>query len=232
MITRKLVRICATVSLVSGLIILIAIFLPVAEYVAESNRNYPRLLTPVVRGDFLDDTIDSMKTDYTRPDNWFVGASNTNLENDATVKYQITVPKLRIENATVVVGGEDLSKNLIQYPGTANPGRIGNTVIFGHSILPIFYNPKNYLAVFSTLNKLDRGDEIFVYAEGVTFRYEVVEKFEVLPTEIEVLDQDTDGRYISLITCTPPGHPAKPKRLVVRAKMVPAALNANANIVY
>ncbi|HJX45788.1 MAG TPA: sortase, partial [Patescibacteria group bacterium] len=133
----------------------------------------------------------------------------------------ISIPKLKIKNATVAIGGEDLSKSLIQYPGTALPGRDGNAVIFGHSILPRFYNPKDYIAIFSTLTDLAKGDEIEVNYDGVNFLYRVVDMFEVLPTDIQVLEQDVSDSYLTLVTCTPPGDPRDPKRLIVRAKVVP-----------
>jgi len=45
--------------------------------------------------------------------------------------------------------------------------------------------------------------------------------FEVLPTDIQVLDQDTTDSFLTLVTCVPPGDPRKPKRLIVRARVVP-----------
>jgi len=121
----------------------------------------------------------------------------------------------------VAVGGEDLAKSLIQYPGTALPGKIGSTVVFGHSILPQFYNPEDYMAVFSTLPTLDAGDEIYIDYDGITFKYKVESLFEILPTDTQVLDQKLDDSYLYLVTCVPPGHPLKPRRLIVRARVVP-----------
>ncbi len=45
--------------------------------------------------------------------------------------------------------------------------------------------------------------------------------FEVLPTDIQVLDQDTTDSFLTLVTCVPPGDPRKPKRLIVRARVIP-----------
>jgi len=81
--------------------------------------------------------------------------------------YNISIPKLRIDNAVVAIGGEDLNEHLIQYPGTALPGRRGNAVIFGHSILPRFYDPKRYISIFSLLHTLEMGDPIYVYYDGI-----------------------------------------------------------------
>lgn len=133
----------------------------------------------------------------------------------------MSVPRLNIEKATVSIGGEDLSQSLIQYPGTALPGKIGNAVVFGHSILPQFYNPKNYMSIFSTIDKLEEGDDIKIAYDGVSYTYEVSNIFEVLPTDIRILEQNTDDSYLTLVTCSPPGNPLRPKRLIVRARIVP-----------
>ena len=127
----------------------------------------------------------------------------------------------KINRAVVAVGGEELSKSLIHYPGTAIPGKKGNAVIFGHSTLPQFFNPENYLSIFSTLPTLSRGDEISIDYDGVNFKYSVEDMIEILPTDIEVLAQNPSDAFLSLVTCVPPGHPLKPKRLVVRARIVP-----------
>jgi sortase A len=168
----------------------------------------------------LEESIES--SDFTKASNWFPGARNRGeFEVSKVTFYTISIPSLKIENATVAIGGEDLSKNLIQYPGTALPGRTGNTVIFGHSILPQFYNPKDYLAIFSTLPSLRKGDEIGINYDGITYKFRVESLFEVNPSDLEVLEQGFSEPYVSLVTCVPPGHPLKPRRLIVRAKIVP-----------
>jgi len=45
--------------------------------------------------------------------------------------------------------------------------------------------------------------------------------FEVEPSALEVLEQGDSTEVLSLITCVPPGHPLKPRRLIVRAKLSP-----------
>ena len=62
---------------------------------------------------------------------------------------------------------------------------------------------------------------IYVSYDGVSYTYQVETMFEVLPTDIQVLDQDSTDSFLTLVTCVPPGDPAKPKRLVVRARVVP-----------
>ena len=109
-------------------------------------------------------------------------------------------------------------ESLIQYPGTALPGQYGNPVVFGHSVLPQFFNPQNYKTIFSTLPTLKEGDEILIDFDGITYRYEVVSLHEVLPENVSVLEQRYNTEYLTLITCVPPG--TYLRRLVVTARLV------------
>ena len=206
---------------------LFSVLEPIVSYEIKSNREYPILLNPVV-GDKSDIAGTEVGADLTKASSWFAG-SDAGFVSDSVKYFTLSIPKLDIKKATVAIGGEDLSESLIQFPGTALPGKIGNSVIFGHSILPIYYDPENYLAIFSTLPTLVEEDEVVVNYDGITYTYEVESVFEVLPTDVQVLDQNSNGSYLTLITCTPPGHPQKPRRLIVRAKIVPFQ-QANASI--
>ena len=209
---RKLIlKISAVISFVSGIVILIGVIYPIVFYEINFSQGAGKLLSPV-----------SEETDFTRASNWFPSAATKNeFEASKVLHYNISIPKLKIEGAVVSIGGEDLSQSLIQYPGTALPGKPGNSVIFGHSILPIFYNPKDYLAIFSTLPTLKKGDEISVNYDGITYKYRVESLFEVMPSDIQVLQQDVSDSFLTLVTCVPPGDPRKPKRLIVRARVIP-----------
>jgi sortase A len=221
---RTVLRISALISGLSGVVILIGVIYPIASY--NSSKSIP-LVAPVAEENSANPVVEGSQTvqslDYTQASNWFQGGNVT--KNDFISSkieyYTITIPKLKIDSATVAIGGEDLSSHLIQYPGTAVPGKRGNSAIFGHSILPIFYNPKNYLSIFSLLPTLKKGDEIFINYDGIAYTYKVEALFEVLPTDIRVLDQDSSDSFLTLVTCVPPGDPGQPRRLVVRARVVP-----------
>ncbi|KKR87095.1 MAG: Sortase [Candidatus Woesebacteria bacterium GW2011_GWB1_41_10] len=216
---KLILRISAIISGLSGLVILAGVLYPIVSYDSKFSANYDSLISPI-SGKKEAATIEEV--DYTRASNWFVGgAAQEDFVSSKVEYYTISIPKLKIENATVAIGGEDLSKSIIHYPGTALPGKRGNSALFGHSILPIFYNPKDYLSIFSLLPTLKKGDEIFVEYDGISFKYEVETMFEVLPTDLQVLDQDTTDSFLTLVTCVPPGDPRKPKRLIVRARVVP-----------
>ncbi|EKE04911.1 MAG: hypothetical protein ACD_19C00429G0071 [uncultured bacterium] len=214
---KKVIKVAALISGISGLTILISSVWPIIEYQLTDARAYTTLLSPLS----VENKDDQKKTDYTKASNWFPDASKDKLIIDSKISfYTVTIPKLKIENAVVSIGGEDLSKSLVQYPGTALPGKNGNAVIFGHSILPIFYNPKNYMSIFSTLPTLKEGDDIFIEYDGISYAFKVEELFEIYPTDIQILEQNSSDSFLTLVTCVPPGDPRNPKRLIVRARVV------------
>lgn len=215
---RKTIRLAAVISGISGLAILISAVWPIIEYQLTDAKAYTTLLSPLSAETSPLDT--GKKADFTKASNWFPGATQKNETVDTKVSfYTVSIPKLKIENAVVAIGGEDLTKSLVQYPGTALPGKNGNAVIFGHSVLPIFYNPKNYTSIFSTIPTLKNGDEIFINYDGVSYKFKVEELFEIYPTDIQILEQNPTDSFITLVTCVPPGDPRNPKRLIVRARV-------------
>ncbi len=174
-------------------------------------------LSPVVLAAGNETVTTSTNTvDFTNANIWFPTAPQKKVVTPVNT-YSISVPKLKISNALVVVGGDDLNKSLIHYGGTGLPGQYGTTVIFGHSTLPQFFSPTNYKTIFSTLPTLKVGDEIFVQYDGLTYRYEVYEMIVTEPNDLTPLEQRFDDSYVTLITCVPPG--TYWKRLNVRAKL-------------
>lgn len=211
---RKLRVISTFLATVGFIFVFISVY-PIIEYEYVSRKRFPRLASPIPEEERYKLLTASVK-DFSKLENW-----STEYEilerTPVREKYHISIPKLKIKDAEVSEGGEDLSKSLIQYPGTVRPGQAGNSVIFGHSVLPIFFNPKNYMSIFSTIPKLKKGDEIFVNIENIEYKYKVTEMFEVQPDNLDILDQKLNNSYLSLVTCVPPGHPLKPRRLVVKA---------------
>jgi len=102
----------------------------------------------------------------------------------------------------------------VRYPGTAEPGQVGNIFITGHSS----YYPwdfGNYKDVFALLHTLDIDDEYSIYYEGDLHHYRIREKYEVSPKDVSVLEQPDDRFSSMLMTCSPVGTTLK--RLIVRA---------------
>ena len=160
--------------------------------------------------------VENTDVDYTKASNWFPQLKQEETNQHGT-KYEVSIPKLDINNSTALVGGDDLSKSLIHYEGTALPGEYGNAVVFGHSTLPYFYDPENYTSVFSTLPKLEKGDEIFIKHDSLRYKYIVEEMVVVKPRDVQILEQRFDDSYLTLVTCVPPG--TYLERLVVRARL-------------
>lgn len=156
-------------------------------------------------------------SEFTKASVWFPKKPAIIVNQEEALVYTLSIPKLKVKDAKVMIGSDDLKKSLIQYGGTANPGNYGNTVIFGHSVLPYFFNPKDYKTIFSTLPSLSEGDEIFIINEGITYRYVIEEMHVVDPSDVSILEQKYDDSYLSLITCVPPG--TYEKRLWVKARL-------------
>lgn len=157
------------------------------------------------------------QVDTTNARVWFPDAKFVEEEAPKITNYTISIPKLGIASANVEVGSDNLKKSLVHFPGSALPGELGNPVIFGHSTLPIFFNPKNYETIFSTLPEIQKGDKIIARVDGIEYNYEVYNFYTVNPDEIDVLEQKYDKYDMSLITCVPPG--TKWKRLIVKARL-------------
>jgi len=175
---------------------------------AEGEFELPSIEAPVMLAEDLD---------YTNLSNWFPGITpeqeqqiNQTPEEGDIEEYIIDIPAVNVEEARVKIGGSNLDKSLIHYPGTSNPGEPGSPVIFGHSVLRQFYNPsiknpRRYTSIFSKIMTLKNGDRIYVTAKGVKYTYVVEAKAEVKPTDTFILEQNFDTRGLKLITCVPEG---------------------------
>ena len=207
--------------LVSGVVFFGFAFLPIINFQIAYSTQLKQIIDPLSSksSNKSGSLLGEVSTDYTQLSNWFVDDKNIpeQLISSSQSIYYISIPKLNIKDAVVTLGSMDLKKSLIQYPQTALPGQLGNTVIFGHSVLPQFFNPKNYLTIFSTLYKLKQGDEIIIQYDRLDYKYVVEEMFEVKPTNLSVLEQRFDDKTLTLITCSPPG--TYLRRLIIKAKL-------------
>ncbi len=185
------------------------VFPVVADDFLSQINNRPQIL-----GDFTDienvpATIITQDIDYGNLENWFADATTvTHQQKQAT--YTLEIPKLNIYNALVRLGGVNIDNNLVQFNSDAVVGEIGTPVIFGHSTMRQFYNPKEsnkkrYKSIFSTIMTLSTGDLIYVTQGNVTYTYQVTEKKEVPADDDYILAQSSQARQLKLVTCTPEG---------------------------
>ncbi len=110
-----------------------------------------------------------------------------------------------------------LQDGVVHYPGTARPGQAGNFFLTGHSSY-YAWSEGDYKSVFARLSELSVGDEYWVYYGGDKHRYVVTGSHEVKPSDVHVLDQPTDARVATLMTCTPIGTTLR--RLIVSAQEI------------
>lgn len=101
--------------------------------------------------------------------------------------------------------------------GTSLPvgGNGTHCVISGHRGLPS-------AKLFTDLDKLQVGDQFYVYVLNETLVYEVDQILTVEPTNLEALEIEEDKDYFTLVTCTP--YSINTHRLLVRGRRIsPAA---------
>jgi sortase A len=117
----------------------------------------------------------------------------------------IRIPRLGAKYGYAIVEGvstDDLKKGPGHYPGTANPGGIGNFVVSGHRT--------TYLAPFNGLGELVVGDAIVIETRDTWYTYLVTRSQTVLPTDTAVVlpvpgqpRATPTQALITLTTCTP-----------------------------
>jgi LPXTG-site transpeptidase (sortase) family protein len=135
----------------------------------------------------------------------------------------LKIPKLKInapiqfpETNDEAVIQKYLTKGVVHYDGTAEPGEVGNSFITGHSS-NFWWIDGKYNYIFVNLDKLKVGDQAIIYHNGNKYVYEVRSRVTVVPTDVSVLKQ-TETPILSLMTCTPPG--TNWKRLVVKLDQI------------
>lgn len=202
--------------LATGIFLLLQIILPVVSFKlfeASQKMGSSLLVSPQTpkNGKVLGVSI---KTD--EKFSYFV--SNSKRESKPKFnEFTVSIPKLKIDHAKVLVDSNDFSRTLGHLPGSALPGEKGNVFISGHSALSQFLSIQN--AVFAQLPDIKKGMMILVEAGGAKFNYRVVDIKIVDPTDMSVIaPPDDQGRYISLMTCVPPG--INLKRLIVIGEIV------------
>ena len=94
---QRIVKHAAVISGISGLVILASSIWPIIEYQLTDAKSYTTLLTPLV---LEKNDENKERTDYTKASNWFPTAENTNtiIEDSKVGFYNISIPKLKIED--------------------------------------------------------------------------------------------------------------------------------------
>lgn len=132
---------------------------------------------------------------------------------------RIVIPSLNVNSPIIFLTSNSeksiqdaLTKGVVHYYGTAEPGEAGNAFVTGHSS-NFWWIQGNYNYIFANLDKLKKGDKVVVYHKGNKYVYTMRDSKIVLPEDTSVL-ADTESPILTLMTCTPPG--TNWKRLIVR----------------
>lgn len=135
------------------------------------------------------------------------------------LEFLISVPAIKLSKIKVKVETNDFENSLAHLPGTSLPGERGNVFVTGHSSLSTLYRPDNFKAIFANLPQLKKGDSVYTETNNQVFEYKVVSIKIVDPRDITVINPpDTTGRYLTLMTCVPPG--LYLKRLIILAELI------------
>jgi sortase A len=227
---RKVINYLSYITLGMGLLLLFWSFYPVisfelySRFVLKDGIQSPlstSAATSVAESQSVLGTSDSYSSnlkDFTEAHLWFPTTKQDIQISSGVHEYYLTIPKINIHRAKVVVGGDDLTKSLIHFLPKTMPGEFGNVAIFGHSTLPQLYDEKDYKTIFTYLPSLEKGDQILIDVGDLEYEYEVYDMFVVNPDKVSVLDQQYDSSYLTLVTCVPPG--TFWKRLIVKAKLL------------
>lgn len=149
---------------------------------------------------------------------WFPKGTASKDYRPAVPLYTLSIPRIGILDAEVSTVDSDLSQHLVQYWGTPVPPATGNTVLFGHSTLPHLFNRSDYTTIFANAHDLVENDLITVTVKNRIYTYKIYSIFITTPADLSVLDQNTDEKIITIVTCTPPG--TTWKRLIIKARMI------------
>lgn len=202
--------------LVAGIFLLVQVALPLIRFrylelvIAKQSQI---LKSPVITGNVLGVSIQNTEDNFP-----LIVSENHRINKPAYQYFAVSIPNIDIDNEIVQVDSNNLSEGLIQLPGSAMPGERGNVFVSGHSMLPQIFIA-NEKAVFAKLPNIKKGDDIQVTALGTKFKYKVISIKIVKPDDVSVISPpDMNGRYITLMTCVPPG--LNTKRLVVLGKLI------------
>lgn len=127
--------------------------------------------------------------------------------NGYSVCAKLEIPVISLETYVLSEYSiQNLNVSVTKFFGP-NPNEIGNFCVAGHN-----FRNKN---MFKNLKKVEIGDEIFLIDNKVgKVKYIVYEIDKVFPNDVSCLEQNSEVREITLITCTSDSK----KRIIVKAK--------------
>ena len=131
----------------------------------------------------------------------------TGSESDI-VPQRLVIPYLGVDVPVILPENSDentlqlaLEKGVALWPGSSLLGKKGTMVILGHSSAYPWYKG-NYGSVFSLLNNLKEGDNIFIFSSQSKYEYKVIGKEINLPEDLNIENQESEP-ILYLLSCWP-----------------------------
>ena len=120
-------------------------------------------------------------------------------------KIDIFVPLILVNNTKEVY--QSLDRGVVLFPDSVLPGKTGETLILGHSA-PLGWPKIKYDWVFSQLNELEKGDEIYLHFDHQKYSFAITQKI-FLDRGEEISSLTNSENVLVLISCWPLGKDLK-----------------------
>jgi len=132
---------------------------------------------------------------------------------------KISVPIVYVSDRTEKTFQLGLQQGVVQYPGTALPGQLGNMYVFGHSS-DYRWAKGSYKTIFAKLPNIKIGSEIkLTDSAGKVYTYKVKSTAIALPNEVKYLSQyNYQKKLLTVQTSYPVGTALK--RFLAQAELV------------
>jgi sortase A len=131
---------------------------------------------------------------------------------------RLYIPKLKL-NLTYASGSRSVLNDHIwhRFPERGDPEQGGNFILAGHRF-EIGFTPgeTKRKSPFYHINLLKPGDKIYADFNGTRYEYEIVKRFSVAPTQVEI-EAESETSKMTLYTCTLKGE--KDGREVIEARL-------------
>jgi len=179
--------------------------------------NY-RVISETLFGSFQNNNPENNNPDNNSEDNSDINDSFNYSEKENSIeipKIGVSAPLNFVEDVEIV--HETLDIGPVHYPDSVLPGQAGQTIILGHSAPPNWPDIK-YDNVFSNINDLVEGDEVFIYFDHKKYVYSVETKvFLEIGQDIPESNLTNSENMLVLVSCWPPGKNIK--RIAVEASL-------------
>jgi LPXTG-site transpeptidase (sortase) family protein len=126
----------------------------------------------------------------------------------------LDAPIVHPESVDINTLNTAIAQGVAHYPGSGEPGEVGNVFLFGHSTNLRIVNNQNY-AVFNRLKELKAGAMIRIESDGNEYWY-VVKSVSLKKADETWINLATSKKLLTISTCNVFG--AKEDRYVVEAE--------------